>query len=233
MPKTLLIGLDHEWCDKTEIDSGIDAEFPSWAFSDNRWSALLYLLNSATLEVAGRTVGALLGLYPEKLRADGFEIFVPPDSTYDAARARQHIWGPRNGPASGPRPPPLALSEAERRAISLPTMALLDQALAEFPSSTRKLLIFTPVHAAAQPPGGSYDEAREAECKARVTRIAQMRSAILVDWRIPSPLTSEDTNFWDMLHYRLPVAYRLVEDLGHAVNEGRASPDGSYRILVR
>jgi len=117
--------------------------------------------------------------------------------------------------------------------MSFPAMALLDQALAALPSPTRKLLIFTPPHVAAQPDGGTYLEAMEAECKARATRIAQMRGAILVDWRIPSPLTSQDSNYWDVLHYRLPIAYRLIDDLGHVVNEGRLSPDGSYRILVR
>jgi hypothetical protein len=233
MPKAVLIGLDHEWCGEGASPRSRDEEFPSWAFSGNRWNALRYLLNSATLEVAGRTVGALLGLYPPKLRADGFEIFVPPDSTYDAARARDRIWTPGNGPTRGPRPSPLALSEAERGAMSFPIMTLLDQALAELPSSTEKLLIFTPVHVASQPPPGSYREAMEAECKARAASIARARGATLIDWRISSPLTTEDTNYWDMVHYRLPIAYRLIEDLGRVVHQGRESSDGSYRILVR
>jgi hypothetical protein len=66
-----------------------------------------------------------------------------------------------------------------------------------------------------------------------VTAIARRRGALLVDWRIVSPLTADDSHFWDSLHYRLPVAYDLIDDLGHIVSEGRESPDGSYRILVR
>ena len=83
------------------------------------------------------------------------------------------------------------------------------------------------------PAPGSDGHAREAECKRRVTAIARRRNATLVDWRIVSPLTTEDSHFWDLLHYRLPIAYGLIEDLAHIVNEGRESPNGTYRILVR
>ena len=63
--------------------------------------------------------------------------------------------------------------------------------------------------------------------------IARRRNAMLVDWRFHSTLTTEDSNFWDTLHYRLPIAYRLIDDLEHIVREGREAPDGSYRVLVR
>jgi hypothetical protein len=109
----------------------------------------------------------------------------------------------------------------------------LDSSLAGLPSSTRKLLVFTPVHANAMPAAGSYGEALEVECKTRIATIARQHGAMLIDWRIVSPLTTEDSNFWDAMHYRLPIAYRLIDDLGHIVDEGRESSDGSYRILVR
>jgi hypothetical protein len=109
----------------------------------------------------------------------------------------------------------------------------LDQSLAGLPSATKKILVFPPVHAHALPAAGSYGKAREAECKRRIATIARQRGAMLVDWRLASPLTADDSHFWDLLHYRLPVAYRLIDDLEHIVSEGRESPDGSYRILVR
>jgi hypothetical protein len=232
IPRAVLIGLDHEWCDRAAGAHGRDAGFPSWAYDDNPWNDFLYLLNAVTLETAGRTVGRLIDLYPEKLRADGFEIFVPPESTYDYANAHVRLWG-QGGPAPGPRPPPMVLSEAERSVIVFPTLPWLDQGLAELPGSTRKLLFFTPVHVLAQPSPGSYLEAVESECKARIADLARRRGAILVDWRIASALTTEATNYWDWLHYRLPIAYRMIDDLDHIVAEGRESPDASYRILVR
>jgi hypothetical protein len=233
-PRTVLIGLDHEWCGRTSrADDEREKEFPSWAYDENPWNDLLYLLNSPTLEVAGRTIGHVLGMAPGKLRDDGFEVFTPPDSTYDLARVRSRIWGPGGPRAPDPAAPPLELSEAERRAMEFPALSWLDGSLAALAETTRKVLAFPPVHVRGIPAPGSYGEAREMECKRRVAAIARRRGAILVDWRILSPLTTDDSHFWDLLHYRLPTAYRLIDDLAHIVDEGRESPDGSYRILVR
>jgi hypothetical protein len=231
-PKAVLIGLDHEWCNRNSNADDREKEFPSWAYDENPWNDFLYLLNNPTLEVAGRTIGRLLGAIPEKLREDGFEVFVPPESTYDLARARYNIWGPKGARAFGPSSPPLELSQVERNAMVFSPLPWLDSSLAHLPSSTKKLLVFTPVHANAMPAAGSYGEALEVECKTRIATIARQHGAMLIDWRIVSPLTTEDSNFWDAAHYRLPIAYRLIDDLGHIVDEGRDSPDGSYRILV-
>jgi hypothetical protein len=232
-PKALLIGLDHEWCHRDRSASVREKEFPDWAYDDNRWNDLLYLLNNPTLEVAGRTVGRVLGLVPEKLRDDGFEVFVPPESAYDLARARYYIYG-RSGPAApGPVRPAAEVNEAERHAMEFEPLPWLEESLAGLPAETRKVLALPPVHAHTLPAAGSYGEAREAECKRRLVTIARQRGAMLIDWRIVSSLTTNDSHFWDPLHYRLPVAYRLIDDLEHIVNEGRGSPDGSYRILVR
>ncbi len=232
-PKAVVIGLDHEWCNRDGDAAAVrEREFPAWAYDDNRWNDLLYLLNNPTLEVASRTVGRILGATPAKLRDDGFEVFVPPEATYDLARARYHIWGTK-GPHPFDPAPPLQLSDAERQAMAFPPLAWLDQSLAALPDATKRVLLFPPVHANSIPAAGSQGEAREAECKARIAAIARRRSATLADWRFVSPLTAEDSNFWDGLHYRLPVAYRMIDDLDHIVNEGREATDGSYRILVR
>jgi hypothetical protein len=90
-----------------------------------------------------------------------------------------------------------------------------------------------PVHLVSIPPPGSYGEAYENECKARIAGIARAHRAFLIDWRIPSPITENDSNFWDGLHYRLPIAYRVIDQLHDALVDGRESSDGSYRILVR
>jgi hypothetical protein len=50
---------------------------------------------------------------------------------------------------------------------------------------------------------------------------------------MPSPVTTQDTNYWDALHYRLPVAARIVADLKTAVSTGADDPAGIYRVLAR
>src|SRR5262249_25941185 len=232
-PRAVLIGLDHEWCSRNSNAKDREKEFPSWAYDENRWNDFLYLLNNPTLEVAGRTVGRLLGIMPEKLREDGFEVFVPPESTYDLARARYHIWGPEGPRAFGPPPPPLELSQVERNAMVFSTLEWLGRARGEHSRSGERLPVLDADHANGMRSDGEYVKTRETECKARIATIARRRGALLVDWRIVSPLTTEDSNFWDPAHYRLPIAYRLIDDLKHIADEGRESPDASYRILVR
>jgi hypothetical protein len=233
-PNTVIIGLDHEWCFRNgndgqrETTAAKERDFPFWAYDGSRWNDLFYLLNTPTVDAAGRAVGGLLGWTREKLRKDGYEITQRPDSTYDAAAARGAIWSPVphwSLPGS---------SEADRAAVSsFEALPWLDESLARLPARVKKYLLLPPVHIHALPEPGSLREAWEAECKRRIATIARRRGALLVDWRIASPTALEDTDFWDPIHYRAPIADRLIDDLGHIVNEGRESPDGSYRILVR
>jgi hypothetical protein len=227
-PGALLMGLDHEWCDRGSSAYPMartairEKEFPVWAYDESRWNDLFYLLNIPTLEAASRAVGYLWGKVPTRLRRDGFEVFVPPDSSYDVVRARDNL-----------RPSVARPHEAGDTAMEFPALPWLDESLASLPGATRKYLVFPPPHVSALPAPGSPGAAREEECKEKIAAIARRRGAILVDWRLASRLTTEDSNYWDKLHYRLPIAYKLIDDLGHIVKEGRQSPDGSYRILVR
>ncbi len=238
-PKAVLVGLDHEWCYRNsnaytrEQDATREREFPAWAYDESRWNDFLYLLNIPTLDAAGRAVGSLMGIAPAKLREDGFEGFVPPESTYDLARARGDLWGPADLRSTVPVASPPESGEADYTAMEFPALPWLDERLASLPGETRKFLVFPPVHVNTLPTPSSPRETWETECKRRVTTIARRRGAVLVDWRIVSPLTTEDSYFWDPIHYRLPIAYRMIDDLAHIVSEGRESPDGSYRILVR
>jgi hypothetical protein len=95
------------------------------------------------------------------------------------------------------------------------------------------VLAFMPVHVAAQRWPGTRDAAVEAECKARIAAIGRARGAKVIDWRIASPITTNDGNYWDGLHYRLPIAQRVADELISCCAEGRESVDGDYRLLVR
>ena len=231
-PKVLVIGIDTVWCDPDADRNRITFRgFPDWLYDDNPWNDFGYLLNTGTLEIAVREVGYQLGLRPARVRDDGYEAFVPPESQYDAARASQNIWRGRSPPQS-PAATPVALTDPQRRALSFPALAWLDAMLAELPD-TLKILAYMPVHVAAQPWPGSEDAAIETECKARIAAIAQARGAKVIDWRIASSLTRDDANYWDRLHYRLPIADRIAGQLAAAVLSGEASNDGTYRITVR
>lgn len=227
-PKTLIVGLDGQWClpdaDRKRITF---RGFPEWLYGDRPWTGFRYLFNYGTLEIATRLVAYHLGLYPERIRYDGYEVFVPPESEYDQARAHDHIWQDIP-PAPAELPPPL--SAVERSRLSFPALAWLDDGLARLPASSRKILAYMPVHVAAQPALGTHAADEEAECKTRIAAIGRKHGAVIIDWRFPSAITRDDANYWDRLHYRIPLATRIAGELAAAA-AGQESKDGSY-VLV-
>jgi hypothetical protein len=231
-PKVLIVALDVVWCsaeaDRVRVGPGGGAD---WLYDDNRWNDFLYLLNSATLEIAGRLVGHKLGLYPERIRFDGYEEFTPPESTYNAAKAFAYIWpdGRRRAATSGEE----ELQTASRNPdIRLPALVWLDAVLASLPPQTVKILAYMPVHIAVQPVPGTATATMERECKARIAEIGRTRNAKVIDWRIPSPVTREDTHYWDPLHYRVPIARQLAAELAAAALQGTPSETGNYKLTV-
>jgi len=229
-PKVLIIGIDDAWCDPNADRDRIRHGFPEWMYDDDKWNDYANLFNSGTLEIAARLVGYHLGLYRARSRYDGFEVFTPPESDYVLERARAGIW---IGQAPRPLPnvPPPPLPDEEKRRLKFPALAWMDAMLGEVPATTTKVLAFMPVHVAAQAWPGTRDAAVEAECKARIAAIGRAHGAKVIDWRIASPITTNDTNYWDGLHYRLPIAQQIGRELIEATLNGTEPADGSYRIV--
>jgi hypothetical protein len=231
-PKVLIVGIDAGWCAPNADSDRSRYGFPEWMYDDDKWNDYANLFNSGTLELAGRLIGYHLGLYRARSRYDGFEVFTPPESDYVLARAKQGIWVGQVERALPNLPTP-ALSDVDRRALKFPALEWLDMMLGELPSSSRKVLAFMPVHVAIQAWPGTPAAAVEAECKARIAATARRHGATVIDWRIASPITTDDSNYWDGLHYRLPIAQRIARELIDAVLNGTPSSQGDYRIVVR
>ncbi len=227
-PRTILIGLDTVWCDGNADRKKITKRgWPEWMYDEDPWNDLPYMLNSRTVEIAGRKFAYHLGLTPARIPSDGYEVFVPPDGEYDAKKAQRKIWGKTRKGRYKPRAP-YAPSEAELKQWRYPALMWLDQLLSEIPDQTDVVLAWMPVHRAGRPPPGSAREAREIECKARVSEIAGRHGAHDVDFRIDSDITRRDDNYWDRLHYRLPIAALITDSLKEAVTSRRDSPKGLW-----
>jgi hypothetical protein len=230
-PRMFILGVDQMWCLEGEtIPKITERGFPEPFYDGNRWNDLPEVFNLKTLEIAGRLVGYHLGLMPERIRHDGFEVFTPPEETYDLARARFHIWRERPEGRVIPVTPPVVLAEAQRAALRFPALAWLDETLARLPKETRRMLAYMPIHVAKQPTPGSRDAAAVQECKRRIDAIAVRHGAKVIDFAIPSPITSRDENYWDPLHYRLPIATRIVTGIAQAAGGGGDARDGSYKV---
>ena len=220
-PRVVLVGLDQEWCDSGPLRRLTPRPFPAWMYGDNLWRGYGEILNPFAAEEAGKQALAMLGLARARYGRDGYANFLPDDARYDAARA-----------AAGLVPPPAAPAAAEAPAFAFAPLALLAERLAALPAETRVVLFFVPYHVSAQAQPGSAEAQRWAACRTAVARIAAARpGTVVADFMIPSPITREDTHYWDPLHYRIGIADRLARGLAEAA-AGRALPEGDFVLLV-
>jgi hypothetical protein len=230
-PKTFILGLDQMWClPERVIERTTFRGFPVWMYDETPWNDLPELFNLKTLEIAGRVAAHRLGLAPERIRGDGYEVFTPAEATYDLARARFHIWKDRPGARITPVTTPYAMAGAEADALVFPAIPWLDDLLARLPAGAQRLLVYMPLHVSAQPTPGSRTEAEVNLCKRRIDAIAAKNSAKVIDFAIDSPVTREDSNYWDPLHYRLPISGRIIAGMKSAAETGADDPGGLYRV---
>ncbi len=231
-PAAIIWGLDATWC---EMDADSPAKrltprsFPEWLYQDkppSAWLSLPKLMNMTTLELAFRRLAMLAGQMGPRMRPDGFDEFTPPDATYDAARARFHLYRHRAGDVPATLPPDSIIADtnvaggSENGKWLFPALGWLEASLQALPSTTRKILLLPPVHAASLPTEDSSERARIAACKSAIVALGQRNSATVVDYRILSPVTREETRFWDPLHYRVDVARMIERDLAGADQTG-------------
>ena len=226
--RTALVGLDATWCAAAPPPRTAHP-FPDWLYRPGAPWGVLRQANLQALAVAGRVALNGVGLAPARLRGDGYGVFTPPEAAYDLQRARLHIRaGTRFDPEAGESATP-----ADASGAAMPALDRLDALLAALPAQAHRIVAFMPVHVAAQGAPGTAQGLREAACKARAAEIGRARGALVVDFRIPSPVTAQDANYWDALHYRLPVAGRIVAGLKAAAETGADDAQGFYRVLAR
>jgi hypothetical protein len=232
-PQVLVWGIDATWCE-ADADSAAKLltprPFPEDFYRPDPpgWRDFLGHMSLATLEIAGRRLALALGQGGPRMRADGYDEFTPPDDTYDAARAQFHLYFAHQGrvPTSLPPDPSVA---ASKDGHSFPALAWLETELAAFPATTQRLIVLPPLHWASLPAAGSQDVARDAACKRALVDLAGRVNSALLDYRLLSPLTRDDSRFWDPLHYRTGVARRIEADLLRATRS--EVPDGENVVL--
>ncbi len=219
-PKVIIVGVDNQWCLGNADTQRITARgFPYFLYDEDKWNDFFFLFNSRTVEMAGKLVGVHLGLYSERSRFDGYYVFVPPENAYDLEKARRGIWGDRPRILPDPNKKPFEMSEEQRGSLVYPALGWLDDLLLRT-GDALKVIGFMPAHVADQPDPATPAGARAAECKARIVQIARQRGAKVIDWRYSSSLTREDSNYWDQIHYRVPVANSLAHAIGPAISRG-------------
>jgi hypothetical protein len=230
-PATAIWGIDRTWCEAdatTPRKRLTPRPFPPWLYDGANWLDLGRQLNLTTLEIAARLLSHRLGFQRARIRGDGYEVFTPPEATYDPGRARLHLYPETGGvaPDQSALVPPEPASADEREGWRFPALDWLDQALSRFPATTRKLVVLPPTHIASLPRPGSAEARHYDACKAALAAVAARRGASLVDYAHSSDVTRRDDNYWDRLHFRLPVARRVEADLALAASGWPLPADG-------
>jgi hypothetical protein len=237
-PRTLVVGLDYVWCTPKADSERTKAHFPfpAWQYDDDPWNDLPHMFNRRTLAIAAEKLLHHAGLKAPLFGDNGFAVFTPPEGRYDAARIEASLAAGRASRDGVPHADDVADARLPPDAWRFPALTWLDQLLAQFGPSEegrQRLLVFMPVHVAAQPLPGSPAAAREAACKEQVTAIGTRRGAKAIDFRIESQITADDLNYWDALHYRIGVAEAIVTGIRRATDTGENDPAGTWRVLGR
>lgn len=233
-PRMIIHGLDADWCAPGASRYHPWWPFPEWLYSEVRLSDMHRLLNWHIVRLAIDKVRLALGLDPPVVFANGFDTQWPKDSEWNLEKAQARLYsqdGKGAHAASGetdasPIPPSLS------RHGSFPSVEYLSAMAAKLPPSTKLVILFMPVHAAALPPAGSDLHNRLKACKERVAEIAHRPNTHVIDFMVRSPTTQDDTRFWDRIHLRSGSVRSLVERAREAIERRESAGDGTYRYLA-
>ena len=199
----VVIGIDASWC-RGDGRLPLAHPFPFWLYAESAGAYALGMLRLQSFEAAGRKVTLLLGR-ARPARPDGYDDF-------ELGRR----WDADAAAAQSPRSPALD-ARAGAAATDFAAVPLLRRFLAELDPSTPVVLAMPPRHHHALPAPESAAAKAEQACKAAFATLAQQRpGTALVDF-VDRPGMRENEMYWDLLHYRAPVARAMEAEIAAAM----------------
>jgi hypothetical protein len=194
---TIVFGIDQPWC-TTASPIVPSHPFPFWLYSTDRLDYVFNMMRYKTIEAVARRLKLLAGL-EHPARPDGYH-------DYDTGK----VWhAPELAalPPIGKTPAGTIPTETDFTAISL-----LGRFLDTLDPRARIVLLVPPRYVSAIPLPGSA-AARELDaCKGAYRRLAEKRpNTWMLDFLVDCAFARWENNFWDVIHYRKPIA-RMVED---------------------
>ena len=211
--KAVIISADLTWCASDPAPVAANP-FPLWLYSESPMEYLRGLLRFGTIEEAGQRVAYAVASKSERARPDGYWDYDPELARNQARNpdlrrvldARPYANAPRleRDPAPGSRDFPAA---EKLRAVA-----------AALPAETALIVVHPPQYHYALPPPGTEAAYRDLECKAAIAGAARVHGkAAVVDWRVDRPENHEAELFFDMGHYRQPLARHIEADIAKAL----------------
>jgi hypothetical protein len=202
----LVIVTDPVWC-TDDPTLPILSPFPFWLYSDSAIEYLGQLFSSRALGRLVRRVQLGLGLRTPSAR-DGYWDYE------QLGHGEFRSAPPPNEPADI-----AAVGDTQFPAIE----RLAD--LIAYVSNVPVVLVMPPMFASNLPRPGTREADRLTACKVALARLVAGRPhSNFLDFRVDDPLTRDQKNFLDPIHYRALVARRMEQRITESLRVGNAAP---------
>ena len=207
--KYVIFGIDETWCDaNANPDKFTFRPFPPWLYDNSEFNDYLYLLSGRGLENSVRMIEYWLGKRKAKFSGDGYDVFVGDDGRYDLNKAINNIYGNNEQKSILEEKVRNNDFQIDRNAkYKFPVQEMyLSKMGNSLSDETVKIFMFVPYHVKNYYSKINIFEA----CKKEIVDLASSyRNSYVIDFMFPSGITTEDSNYWDVLHYRIGIADML------------------------
>lgn len=207
--KYLIVGVDMVWCDRKRNPEKLTFRpFPPWLYDENEFNDYLNMFSARGLENTVRLIEYWFGKREAKYNEDGYHNFVGDDNKYDLKKAIINIYGGAENKISFEE----KLADERNRPdsntiLEFPVHKLyLSKIFESLSDKTIKLIVFVPYY--YRNIYSQYEKINE--CKNKLIKFShQYKNTHVIDFMFDSDITSDDSNYWDVLHYRIHVAEKL------------------------
>ena len=204
----LVIVTDPVWC-TDDPALPIFSPFPFWLYSESPIEYLGRLFSSRALGRWVRRVQLGLGLRTPSA----------PDGYWN-----YELLGHGDFRAAPPLNERAETAPIAERQFQFPAIEQLAGFIANV-SDVPIVLVMPPMIASNLPRPGTPETARLAACKAALARLVAGRPhSNFLDFRVDDPLTRDQKNFLDPIHYRAPVARRMEQRIAESLRVGNGGP---------
>jgi hypothetical protein len=209
-PKALVVSVDDLWC-TSDPNLPNDKPFPFWLYSADPLEYARGLLRYDVLEELPLRIAYLFGKDAERASPDGYWDYEPEYiglgyTTNPVIRKRLEQTPDPSAPRFDRDP-----LEWKRR---FPAAERLKEIAASLPAETALILVIPPSYKNLLPLPGTEQAFVNQACKAAITTAAQAHArTAVIDWRVDRPENRDPDLFFDMMHYRQPVAKAIEKDI--------------------
>ena len=213
LPSYVLVGVDQFWCTlkplAKQIGTNVGQPMRDRLYDENHWNNWP-ALNSQMLKYTRRQMRSLLAPNQKPGAHDGYYNFTVENyGSYDLNRARLNIYGQQ------PIPSKKHFKLIDQNTVSIqgrvfPEVERLGEHLAKLPPETVKLAFLPPYHWFRLYQMDKSNQNRLAECKQRIAALGEkLDNYYVLDFMRLSPISQEDSNYWDREHYNTKIAKSL------------------------